>query len=62
MQSPSAQAFLASYEAKDVYKVRINGISTATWDISPPSEDALIETLGDMTMKINLYTHISFTR
>jgi len=44
-QNPFAQNFLSSYAISDATIARINGNSTATWGISPPSQNSLINEL-----------------
>ena len=60
-KDPAAAAFLANYQSNDVYIASIYGVSTATWDISPPSKIALNDSLLEDRV-INLYVTISFTR
>ncbi|RWS08455.1 Piezo-type mechanosensitive ion channel component 2-like protein, partial [Dinothrombium tinctorium] len=57
-ESSSAIAFLDSYSKEDVSVAWINGNSTFTWTISPPSESDLISRLSSnetMFMKITWY-------
>lgn len=41
----SSSQFLSYYNREDVVVARISGNSSASWDISPPNKDALIDSL-----------------
>ena len=43
----SSSQFLASYNNEDVVVASINGNSFATWDISPPNKNELVESLRE---------------
>lgn len=51
----NARSFLQNYRQEDIVIVTINGNSTGTWDISPPSRQELINGLED-----NKILYISF--
>ena len=59
--TPEARIFFSGYKAEDVYRVAINGESSATWSISPPSRDNLILDLKSES-DINVKFRYSFTR
>lgn len=61
-KSGRTNSFLDMYRREDIYKCRLLGMSAATWDITPPYLNRLMNQLVNHTAPTSMYFSLAFTR